>query len=200
MRDYKRKIYGNTFKDNSNLELRKYKYSYFSGKENIVLSGDGLFKKNIDKKDPDKFVPQYLTISTNGYAPTSVIGAFGEKVKGGEFKGNLKYDFNLNQVLGSFNIRKARHKAFRIDNAHVTAKDGVLNITSDGLYKGEKYSAEMNAKNNIFGDTIIYNMKLFLDKLAFETTPDTKKKPQKTAKSEFGICYIPRGEGNCCLK
>lgn len=186
MRDYKRKIYGNTFKDNSNLELRKYKYSYFnSNKENIILSGDGLFIKNIDKNDPDRFVPQYLTIRTNGYAPTSVIGAFGEKVKGGEFSGNLKYDFNLNQVLGSFNIRKARHKAFRIDNAHVTAKDGVLNITSDGLYKGEKYSAEMNAKNNIFGDTLIYNMKLFLDKLAFETTPDTKKKPQKTNPKEF---------------
>lgn len=170
MRDYKRKIFGNTFKDNSNLELRKYKYSYFnSDKENIILFGDGLFIKNIDKKDPDRFVPQYLTISTNGYAPTSVIGAFGEKVRGGEFKGDLKYDFNSNQVLGTFDIISARFKEFHINNAHVISQNGVFNITSNGLFKGEKYLAELSAKNNIFGETLIYNMKLFLDKLVLET-------------------------------
>ena len=141
LRDYKRKIYGNTFKDDNDLYLKKYKYSYFnSGKEKIVLSGDGLFIKNIDKNDPDKFIPQYLTIRTNGFAPTSIIGAFGEKVRGGEFKGDLKYDFKNNQVLGTFDIIKARHKAFKIDNAHVASQNGVFNITSNGLYKGEKYS------------------------------------------------------------
>ena len=186
LRDYKRKIYGNTFKDDNDLYLKKYKYSYFdSNKENIVLSGDGLFIKNIDKSNPDKFVPQYLTIRTNGYAPTSVIGAFGEKVRGGEFKGDLKYDFKNNQVLGTFDIIKARHKAFRIDNAHVVTKDGVFTITSDGLYKGAKYTAELSMKNNIFGDTLIYNMKLFLDKLILETTEDSNKKPRKTHSKDF---------------
>ena len=186
MRDYKRKIYGNTFKDNSNLYLRKYKYSYFSpAKENIIISGDGLFIKNIDKNDPDRFVPQYLTIRTNGYAPTSVIGAFGEKVRGGEFKGDLKYDFNLNQVLGTFDIIKARHNEFRIDKAHIIAKDGMLNVTSSGLYKGEKYSAELKAKNNIFGDTIIYNMTLFLDKLLLESTTATTEKSKMINPDEF---------------
>ena len=185
MRDYKRKIFGNTFKDNSNLHLRKYKYSYFSDKENVILSGDGLFIKNIDKIDPDRFVPQYLTIRTNGYAPTSVIGAFGEKVRDGEFKGDLKYDFKNNQVLGTFDIIKARHKAFRIENAHVITKDGVFNVTSNGLYKGEKYTAELSMKNNIFGDTLIYNLKLFLDKLVLETTEDTNKKPRKPHSKDF---------------
>ncbi len=177
LRDYKRKIYGNTFKDNNNLYLRKYGYSYFdSNKENIILSGDGLFIKNIDKLNPDKFIPQYIACHTNGYAPISVTGSFGEKVRGGEFKGDLKYDFNSNQILGTFDIIKARHKAFLIENAHVISKNGVFNITSNGLFKGEKYSAELNAKNNIFGETLIYNMKLFLDKLVFKTTPDTPKK------------------------
>ena len=183
LRDYKRKIYGNTFKDDNDLYLKKYQYSYFNtGKENIVLSGDGLFIKNIDKKDPDKFVPQFLTIRTNGYAPTSVIGAFGEKVRGGEFKGDLKYDFKNNQVLGTFDIIKARYKAFKIDNAHIVTKDGVFTITSDGLYKGEKYTAELSMKNNIFGDTLIYNLKLFLDKLVLETIEDTNKKERKPGK------------------
>ncbi len=180
LRDYKRKIYGNTFKDNSDLYLRKYKYSYFnSNGENIILSGDGLFIKNIDKSDPDRFVPQYISCHTNGYAPISVMGSFGEKVRGGEFQGDLKYDFKNNQVLGTFDIVKARLKAFHIEKAHIVSKDGLFNITSDGLYKGEKYSAELTAKNNIFGENLVYNMKLFLDKLVLKTTNETAQKPAK---------------------
>ena len=186
LRDYKRKIYGNTFKDNNDLYLREYKYSYSNlNKENVILFGDGLFMKNVDKSNPDKFVPQYLTIRTNGYAPTSVIGSFGEKVRGGEFKGDLKYDFKNNQVLGTFDIINARHKAFRIEKAHVESKNGVFTITSNGLYKGEKYSAELNAKNNIFGETLIYNMKLFLDKLILKTTQDTNKRHKKSDSKKF---------------
>ena len=182
LRDHKRKIHANTFKDDNDLYLKEYKYSYWdsSNKENVILAGDGLFIKNIDKNNPDKFIPQFLTIRTNGYAPTSVIGAFGEKVRGGEFKGDLKYDFKSNQVLGTFDIIKARHKAFRIENAHVIAKDGIFNVTSDGLYKGEKYTAELSMKNNIFGDTLIYNLKLFLDKLLLETTEDSGKSGGKS--------------------
>ena len=184
--DYKRKISANTLKDGSNLLLKEFKYAYYEpNKENVILSGDALFIKNIDKSNPDRFVPQYLTVRTNGYAPTSVIGAFGEKVRGGEFKGDLKYDFKNNQVLGTFDIIKARHKAFRIDNAHIVSQNGVLDITSDGLYKGEKYTAELSAKNNIFGETLIYDMKLFLDKLVLETTPDTHKKHRKPSSKNF---------------
>ena len=186
LRDYKRKIYGNTFKDGSDLYLKKYKYYYIdSNKENVILSGDGLFMKNIDKSDPDKFIPQYIAVHTNGYAPISVTGSFGEKVKGGEFKGDLKYDFKNNQVLGTFDIIKARHKDFHIEKAHVMSKNGVFNITSNGFFKGEKYSAELNLKNNIYGETLIYNMKLFLDKLVFETTPDTHKNDKKIDSEEF---------------
>lgn len=186
LRDYRRKILANTFKDNNDLYLREYKYSYFKdNKENIILLGDGLFAKHIDENNPDKFIPQYLTIRTNGYAPTSVIGSFGEKVRGGEFKGDLKYDFKNDQVLGTFDIINARHKAFRIDQAHVASKNGVFNVTTNGLFKGEKYSAELNAKNNIYGETLIYDMKMFLDKLVFETTQDTHKKNKKINPKDF---------------
>ena len=85
LRDYNRKIFGNTYKDGNDLYLRKYKYSYFnSNKENIVISGDGFFLKI-----NDVFTPQYINCRTNGYAPISVTGSFGEKVNGGEFKGDL---------------------------------------------------------------------------------------------------------------
>ena len=180
LRDYNRKIYGNTFKDNNHLYLRKYKYFYLdSNKENVIISGDGLFIKNIDKLDPDRFIPQYITCHTNGYAPISVTGSFGEKVKGGEFSGDLKYDFKNNQVLGTFDIINARHQAFIIEKAHIISKNGVFNITSNGSFKGEKYTAELNLKNNIFGETLIYNMKLFLDKLIFASTPTTNKPKKK---------------------
>lgn len=187
LRDYKRKIHANTLKDNNDLYLKEYKYSYWnsSGIENVILSGDGLFMKHIDKSNPDKFVPQYITCHTNGYAPISVMGSFGEKVRGGEFKGDLKYDFKNNQVLGTFDIIKARHKDFHIDQAHVVSQNGLFNITSNGFYKGEKYSAVLNAKNNIYGETLIYNMKLFLDKLVLETTPNTHKKNKKIDSKEI---------------
>lgn len=180
LRNYKRKIYANTFKDGNDLYLKQYKYSYFdSNKENVIISGDGLFSKYVDKSNPDKFIPQYVTCHTNGYAPISVTGSFGEKVRGGEFAGDIKYDFKNNQFLGTFDIRKARHQAFHIEKAHIIAKDGVLNITTNGLFKGEKYSAELSAKNNIYGETLVYNMKLFLDKLIIETKPVTTDKKHK---------------------
>ena len=180
LRNYKRKIYANTFKDGNDLYLKQYKYSYSdSNKENVIISGDGLFSKYVDKSNPDKFIPQFVTCHTNGYAPISVTGSFGEKVRGGEFKGDLKYDFKNNQVLGTFDIIKARHQAFHIDQAHVVSQNGIFNVTSNGWFKGEKYSAELNLKNNIYGETLIYNMKLFLDKLILQTTPDTQKKKKK---------------------
>ena len=186
LREHVRKIYANTFKDNNDLYLKEYKYSYFdSGKENIILSGEGLFMKNVDKLNPDKFIPQYLSVHTNGYAPISVTGSFGEKVRGGEFKGDLKYDFKNNQVLGTFDIEKARHQAFLIEQAHIISKNGIFNITSNGFFKGEKYSAELSLKNNIYGETLVYNMKMFLDKLVFEMTSDTHKKNKKIDSKEL---------------
>jgi len=181
LRKYNRKIYANTFKNGNDLYLKEYKYSYFdSDKENIVIFGDGLFVKI-----NDKFTPQYLTCHTNGYAPISVTGSFGEKIKGGKFSGDLKYDFTNNKVFGTFDIINARYKAFFVEKAHVNAKSDLLNVSAKGLFKGENYSAELSAKNNIYGETLVYNLKLFLDKLVFETTSDTHKKNKKINSKEF---------------
>lgn len=189
LRNYERKIYAHTFKDGNDLHIKEYKYYYLnSDKENIVVSGDGLFVKI-----NDKFTPRFITCHTNGYAPISVTGSFGEKVKGGEFKGDLRYDYLKNRITGTFDIINARHKEFEIEQAHVNSENDVVNVFASGLYKGEKYSAEMSAKNNFAGETLIYNMKLFLDKLVIETKPkaDTNKKinPEEIAKKvkESGI-------------
>ena len=144
LRDYKRKIYANTFKDGNNLYLKEYKYAYSdSNKENIVVSGDGFFVKI-----NEKFTPQYLNCHTNGYAPISVTGSFGEKVKGGEFRGDLKYDFANNQVLGTFDIINAKYKEFDVEQANIGAKNGIFKITAKGRYKKEKFFAQMDTKNN----------------------------------------------------
>ena len=178
LRDNKRKIYAHTFKDGNDLHIKEYKYYYLnSNKENVVVSGDGLFVKI-----NDKFTPRYITCHTNGYAPISVTGSFGEKVKGGEFKGDLRYDYLKNRITGTFDIINARHKDFEIKQAHVNSENDIVNVFASGLYKGEKYSAEMSAKNNFAGETLIYNMKLFLDKLVIDTTP--KAKPNKKINPE----------------
>ena len=77
-------------------------------------------------------------------------------------------------------IIKARHQAFHIDQAHVVSQNGIFNVTSNGWFKGEKYSAELNLKNNIYGETLIYNMKLFLDKLILQTN-----QPSQTEKDPY---------------
>ena len=185
LRDYKRKLHANTLKIDNDLYLKEYKYTYSNfNKENIVIFGEGLFSKHIDKINPDKFIPQYVSVHTNGFAPISVTGSFGEKIRDGEFKGDLKYDFKNNQVLGTIDIVKAKHQEFHIEKAHITSKNGVFNVTSNGFFKGEKYSADLSLKNNIYGETLIYDMKLFLNKLIFETKPDTTHKKKKKIDSK----------------
>ncbi len=164
IRNKNKKIFAETQKIDKEFFLKDYRFSVQKNNEfKDILFGNGYFKI-ID----GKMTPQYVTLNTNGYVPNSFVGSFKQQILDGEFKGDLKYDFANNQVLGTFDVIKARHKDFHIAQAHVESKNGVFNITSNGLYKGEKYTAELSAKNNIFGDTLIYNMKLFLDKLVFE--------------------------------
>ena len=181
LRNYKRKIQAHTLKDGQKLYLKEYKYSYLdSGKENIVISGDGLFLRI-----NDKYTPQYIKCHTNGYAPVSVAGSFGEKLSGGEFKGNLKYNYINDKITGTFDVRNARYKAFIVENALVDAKNNIVNITAKGFLKGQKYTAEMSVKNKFSDNVLVYNMKLFLDKLIIETSPKIHQKHKKISPKEF---------------
>ncbi|MBR2526683.1 hypothetical protein IKE67_09485 [bacterium] len=181
IRNKNKKIFAETQKIDKEFFLKDYRFSVQENNEfKDILFGNGYFKI-ID----GKMTPQYITLNTNGYVPTSFVGSFKQQILGGEFKGDLKYDFKNNQVFGTFDIIKARHKDFHIAQAHVVSGNGVFNITSNGLYKGEKYTAELSAKNDIYGNTLIYNMKLFLDKLVFETTPDRDKSGGKLDSNKF---------------
>jgi hypothetical protein len=181
LRNYKRKISAHTFKDNNDLHLKEYKYSYIDkNKENIIVSGDGLFVKI-----NEKFTPQFLSCNTNGYAPITVTGSFGEKIRGGEFSGNLEYNYINDTLVGTFDVINARYKAFEIEKAHVDAQNGIVNITAKGLFKGEKYLAEMKAKNDFANDVLIYNTKLFLNKLLIDTNEEPTRKHKKIHSKDF---------------
>ena len=180
LRNYKRKISAETLKDNNDLYLKNLGYSIIKNNNEInIVSGDGFFKKV-----NDDFIPQYINCQTNGYAPVSVAGSFGEKLSGGEFSGKLKYDYLQNKIYGNFDVINARYQEFQIDKALVNADDDEVSITANGTLKGEKYSASLSAKNDFNDRVTINNMKLFLDKLilASEENPAPKPAPQVDAK------------------
>ena len=181
LRKYKRKIHAHTLKDGQKLYLKELKYSYEDlKKENTIITGDGLFLRI-----NDKYTPQYVKCRTNGYAPVSVAGSFGEKLSGGEFKGNLKYNYTNDKITGTFNVRNARYKVFKVEEAFIDAKEDALKITAKGLFKGEKYSAEMSVKNNFAKDVLVYNLKMFLDKLIIDTNPNKQKKQKQMRPEDF---------------
>ena len=160
LRNKDRRVFVHTIKNNKILYIKNYDYSVLNNGEayNIVL-GDGLFIKL-----KEKMKPKYLSARTNGFAPASVTGSFGKFISGGEFSGDLKYDFLKNKIFGNFIIKNARHKDFYIENAQIKADKKCIDILAKGKYKGEKFVSKMQARNRIGNKITIYNMDLFLDK------------------------------------
>ncbi|MBR6163985.1 hypothetical protein IKQ26_08885 [bacterium] len=184
LRNYKRKIFAETLKVDNDLYLKDFGYSIVkNNKENIIVKGDGFFKKV-----KDDFIPQYINCQTDGYAPVSVTGSFGEKLSGGEFSGKLQYDYLQNKIFGNFDIINARYKEFKIDKALVKADDEEVVIKADGTLNGEKYSASMSAKNDFNDRVTINRMKLFLDKLILAT----EEKPVQTQPREVNAEEITK--------
>lgn len=160
LRNKDRRVFVHTKKNNKILFIKNYDYSVLNNGEayNIVL-GDGLFIKI-----KDRMKPKYLSARTNGFAPASVTGSFGRFISGGEFSGDLKYDFLKNKIFGDFIIKNARHKDFYIENAQIKADKRCIDILAKGKYRGEKFTSKMQARNRIGNKITIYNMDLFLDK------------------------------------
>ena len=109
--------------------------------------------------------PQFLTCKTNGFAPVSVTGSFGEYVEGGEFNGDLKYDFVKNQIFGKFELINTRFKNFFVSRAKIISEKEKIYIKADGTYESENFFCDIDASNKFSKNIIIYKMNMFLNEL-----------------------------------
>jgi len=175
LRDKDRQLYAMTVKVPDGLKLKEYEYSVLtpSEKEPIIL-GDGLFiKKN------GKLTPQFITCRTQGYAPVSVTGSFGRYVNGGEFKGDLKYNFITDKITGNFEIVKTIFNDFYVRSAKVLADVGGVDIIAEGRYKHQQFNCNMRVANRLDGIFIVHNMEIFIRKFIITTRAKTNKPPHQ---------------------
>ena len=173
--DKTRRIYMYTHKFENDMHLRHYDYSIVenSGLKNIIL-GEGLFiRKN------NKFNPQYIICKTNNFAPISLTGSFGRYVYGGEFKGELKYDFIKDIITGNVEVRKTIFNNFFVKSAKVVADNKNVHITADGKYKRQIFKCILDAKNDFTDKIIVQNMDLFVDKFVIHHSPQKQTKKYK---------------------
>ena len=159
LRNSKRRFSAQTLKDNNDLKLTNYDYSIINdGTIKNIITGNGLFKKI-----NGKFNPQFITCKTNGYAPASVTGSFGRYVQGGEFKGDLKYDFIERKIFGNFEVINTRFRDYFVKSAKILADKTIL-IKAEGTYLKQKFTCNLNAENILQDEIYVYNLNLFLDK------------------------------------
>ncbi len=174
LRNSKRRFSAQTLKDNNDLKLTNYDYSIISdGTIKNIITGNGLFKKI-----NGKFNPQFITCKTNGYAPASVTGSFGRYVQGGEFKGDLKYDFIERKIFGNFEVINTRFRDYFVKSAKILADKTIL-IKAEGTYLKQKFTCNLNAENILQDEIYVYNLNLFLDKYI------VKKHKQKAKPANF---------------
>ncbi len=174
LRNSKRRFSAQTLKDNNDLKLTNYDYSIINdGTIKNIIAGNGLFKKI-----NGKFNPQFITCKTNGYAPASVTGSFGRYVQGGEFKGDLKYDFIERKIFGNFEVINTRFRDYFVKSAKILADKTIL-IKAEGTYLKQKFTCNLNAENILQDEIYVYNLNLFLDKYI------VKKHKQKAKPANF---------------
>lgn len=175
-----RRLFVHTLKHGNILYIKNYDYSILKDGETFnIVTGRGLFTKI-----KDKMRPKAITLKTNGFAPSSVAGSFGRFISGGEFSGNLKYDFQKNKIYGNFIIKNAHHKDFFVKKAEVNADKKCVNILAEGNYRGEKFTTKMVARNRITNKITVYNADLFLDKYkVYGKTSTLGLKPHKHLKN-----------------
>ena len=177
LRDKRRYFFFETLKDGDRMYIPQYNYSLISDndEENIIL-GEGLLQK-----ENGHMQPQYFTCKTNGYAPVSVTGSFGEYIDGGEFSGDLTYDFIKNKIAGNFELINTRFKNFYVAKVMINSNDSNIRLKADGTYGGEKFLCEIEAKNEFGKSILIYKMNLFLNALILNKSDSNKDfNPQNT--------------------
>lgn len=160
LEDQNRLLHAKTVKATNGLILKEYQYSLVTNNEKTpILFGDGFFEKI-----NGKLTPKFITCQTNGYAPTSVTGSFGQYVNGGEFKGKLRYDFPTNKITGNFELVKTLFNDFFVHSANVIAEQNSINVTAKGSYKHQKFNCILKAENRLDGSFIVHNMELLMNR------------------------------------
>jgi hypothetical protein len=174
--DKKRRLLINTIKEIDNLKITHYDYSTIENNniENI-LTGEGLFQK-----EKNHLKPAYITTKTNGYAPISVTGSFGKYLLGGEFDGDLKYDFNKNLLTGDFSLINSHYNKFFIEKAKINADEKTLKLDANGEYYNSKFNCNLTATNKLSKKINIENMDLFLDEFEIKSSNKINNNPSKT--------------------
>ena len=172
LEDKNRMLVVNTFKHDDVLEITNYNYSMSDGKEtDIIVTGEGLFRKK-----PKKLKLEYITCKTDGYAPLSVAGSFGDYLHGGEFKGDLTYFYENQQIIGDFSVINSRFKRFHIGRADFKADKEKMDFSAEGTFRDEVFQCSASAKNDFRNRSArIYNMDLFLDKYIIGKRPQKPK-------------------------
>ncbi len=175
--DKKRRLVVKTKKYPGKLYITSYDYYVQDGEQtNKIITGDGLFE-NIN----NKMRPSYVTIKTLSPAPVSVTGSFGERLEGGTFYGDLKYDFIKSLLTGKFNLSNSKFKDFYIEKAAINADENIAVISSEGTYLNSPYSCYINMDNKYTDLIKVHTVNLFLNKYVIKTKKH-KQKQKRTIK------------------
>ncbi len=177
--DFSRRLLVQTEKFGDKLEIKSYDYSLVDGDEitNILL-GRGLLLK-----EDGHFYLHNISCKTNGYAPVSVTGSFGEYVDGGFFEGDLVFNAKTNKILGDFVVIDSNYKDFYLEKALVSADEDIMKVSANGTYDDYPFSWNISAKNDFNNKINIYNMDLYLQKFVVRKGDyQVKSKRKNTSK------------------
>lgn len=164
LENFNRRLFVKTHKEGERLSITSYDYSLLDGEEVInILLGNGLLEK-----ENGHYKLQYITCKTNGYAPVSVTGSFGEYIDGGFFDGDISFDAKKNKVTGNFTIVESHYKDFYLEKAIVNATEDKMHIMANGTFDDFQFNWLLTAQNDFNNKINIYNMDLFLDEFVIQ--------------------------------
>ncbi len=179
LNDFSRRLFVKTEKFGDKLEIKNYDYSLVDGDEitNILIGSGLLLKEN------GHFYLHHVSCKTNGYAPVSVTGSFGEYVDGGFFEGDLVFNAKTNKILGDFIVIDSNYKDFYLEKAVVSANEDIMKVSANGTYDDYPFNWNISAKNDFNNKINIYNMDLYLQKFVIRKGDyQVKSKRKNTSK------------------